>query len=189
MLNPINRKKDVLWKRFCTHYLTVIFIQEAQFFAGWALDRGHVKLCESCVSAIQIFPEHDLHPRNNSQVIFMWCLLFGLDWGSHGDDQTFFSLNGESVNWMTSLMSSMSASDRMTVALPLLGSLHSSIFCTEGCFSLVSWEAELHLLMQKLFHLLLMLVIDASSSNMFFALSVPKPLCLFSRSNAGTLIQ
>ncbi|XP_041805659.1 protein wntless homolog isoform X2 [Chelmon rostratus] len=50
------------WIIFCGEHL-----MERHFFAGWALDRGLVKMSESCVSAIKIFPELDLHPTNNSQ--------------------------------------------------------------------------------------------------------------------------
>ncbi len=69
----------------------VIFVQDAEFFASWILCNGQVKMCESCVSAVKIFPELGPHPTNNSKVILT------------------------SINLATSLMSSMSASDRMTV--------------------------------------------------------------------------
>lgn len=60
-----------------------------------------------------------------------------------------YSLNGGTINSMTALMSSMSASNRMTISLDALRSLDGSVSCNTGYFSLMGWEALLFLLIQK----------------------------------------
>ena len=55
-------------------YGCFIFVQDTEFFTTWGLGGGQFKmcgLCESCVSAIKIFPERDLHPTKKSQVSLM----------------------------------------------------------------------------------------------------------------------
>ncbi len=143
-------------EKICPSYVDVIFVQETQFFAAGALSTGHTKVCESSVSAIEIFPELNLHPTNKSPVNLVTSVIW-LDWGSHGDGPTFYLQSGWTINLTTSLMSSMSASDRMTVSLPLPSSVDSSILCTAFCFFPLDSEAELHLLLQKGFICILML--------------------------------
>lgn len=138
-LNNDNKKK-IYVKRFCPSSLTVVFVQETQLFEALAVGRGEVKMCECCVSAIKIFPELDLHPTNDSKVILMWHLLFGLAWGSHGDYS----------HWLDGLL---------TPCLLQTGwqSLYrSSVLWTAGCFSLAGLEAELYSLMQIMILILLL---------------------------------
>lgn len=49
----------------------VIFVQDAEFFAPWIQCNGKMKMCESCVSAVKIFPELGPHPTNKPQVILI----------------------------------------------------------------------------------------------------------------------